>query len=100
MLQPKQARFAQMCAHLILHAELLGYTVTFGDAFRYPDCPYGAEHSLHKQRLALDLNVFRDGIYLRKGYDDLGEYWESIGGSWGGRFNDDNHFSLEHEGRM
>ena len=98
MLQPKQAKFAHMCALLILHAEQLGYTVTFGDAYRYHDCPYGAKDSLHKQRLALDLNVFRDGIYLRKGYDDLGEYWESIGGSWGGRFNDDNHFSLEHGG--
>jgi len=29
----------------------------------------------------------------------LGLYWESIGGSWGGRFGDGNHFSLEHEGR-
>ncbi|HAO1973206.1 TPA: M15 family peptidase, partial [Escherichia coli] len=29
-----------------------------------------------------------------------GEYWESIGGTWGGRFSraDGNHFSLEHNG--
>ncbi|HBJ0947911.1 TPA: M15 family metallopeptidase, partial [Escherichia coli] len=30
-----------------------------------------------------------------------GEYWESLGGSWGGRFKsrpDGNHFSLEHNG--
>jgi hypothetical protein len=25
-------------------------------------------------------------------------FWESIGGSWGGRFNDGNHYSLEHRG--
>ena len=30
--------------------------------------------------------------------NELGEYWESIGGSWGGRFNDGNHYSLEHNG--
>lgn len=31
----------------------------------------------------------------------LGQYWESLGGSWGGRFKsrpDGNHFSLEHDG--
>ena len=88
-----------MVALLILHAEALGYEVTFGDAYRFPDHPYGKKHSLHKQRLAVDLNIFRDNIYLRGGYKDLGEYWESIGGTWGGRFDDDNHFSLEHEGR-
>ncbi|MGO3686517.1 MAG: M15 family metallopeptidase, partial [Proteus vulgaris] len=34
-------------------------------------------------------------------YKELGEYWESLGGSWGGRFKtrpDGNHFSLEHNG--
>lgn len=29
----------------------------------------------------------------------IGEYWESIGGAWGGRFNDGNHYSLGHGGR-
>jgi hypothetical protein len=55
---------------------------------------------LHKSRLAIDLNVFRDGKYLTTGeqYTDLGEFWESIGGAWGGRFNDGNHFSFEHNG--
>jgi hypothetical protein len=55
---------------------------------------------LHKSRLAVDLNVFRDGKYLTTGeqYADLGEFWESIGGAWGGRFNDGNHFSFEHNG--
>lgn len=32
------------------------------------------------------------------GHKLLGEYWESIGGTWGGRFNDGNHYSLEHNG--
>ncbi len=99
MLQPKQATFARMVALLILQAGVLGYEVTFGHAYRCGDCKVGLDKSLHKIRLAVDLNVFKDGEYLPGGYDDLGEWWESIGGSWGGRFgDDDNHFSLSHGG--
>jgi hypothetical protein len=49
----------------------------------------------------VDFNLFRDGQWLSKSDDHkfLGEYWESIGGSWGGRFGDGNHYSLAHEGR-
>lgn len=96
----KQHQFAQAVARLLQEAERLGYQVTFGDAYRDPRCPYGHPTSLHKQRLAIDLNVFRDGKYLTTGeqYTDLGEFWESIGGAWGGRFNDGNHFSFEHNG--
>ena len=56
--------------------------------------------SNHKVRLALDLNLFKDGRYLSatSDHEPLGEYWESIGGAWGGRFDDGNHYSLEHEG--
>ena len=71
--------------------------LTFGDAYRDPRVmfPYGKPHSLHKSRLAIDFNVFKDGRYLSgQGYPSLGEFWESIGGSWGGRWGDPNHFSL------
>lgn len=97
----KQSHFAESAARLILRAITLGYEVTLGDAYRDPRCPYGHPHSLHRMRLAIDLNLFRDGIYLTEteDYRELGEYWESIGGSWGGRFDDGNHFSFEHEGR-
>ena len=50
----------------------------------------------------MDFNLFKDGKYLTatEDYTQLGEYWESLGGCWGGRFSsaDGNHFSLEHEG--
>jgi hypothetical protein len=48
----------------------------------------------------LDLNLFKDGKYLAltEDHKPLGEWWESQGGAWGGRFNDGNHYSLEHEG--
>lgn len=96
----KQHRFTQMVARLLLHADALGYQVTFGDAYRSPNVTYGHPNSLHRRRLAIDINLFKDGKWLKNTEDHLplGEYWESIGGSWGGRFKDGNHYSLEHEG--
>ena len=97
-----------MVALLILQAEQLGYRITLGDAYRDPRVfgrlgeqkGYGRSKSLHKQRLAIDLNLFKDGDFLQTTEDHkpLGLYWESIGGTWGGRFDDGNHYSLDHEG--
>jgi hypothetical protein len=96
----KQQRFVHMITMLIQHAEYIGYKLTFGDAYRDERCPYGHPYSLHRKRLAIDLNLYKDGHWLKKTEDHLllGEYWESIGGTWGGRFKDGNHYSLEHEG--
>ncbi|MBB9356801.1 M15 family metallopeptidase, partial [Escherichia coli] len=62
----------------------------------------GIRNSLHTLRLAVDFNLFINGEYQADtdAYRPLGEYWESIGGTWGGRFSraDGNHFSLEHNG--
>ena len=99
-LREKQSRFVRMVARLINKANELGYELTFGDAYRDPRCAYGNSFSLHRKRLAIDFNLFKDGIWYRATEDHrpLGEFWESIGGSWGGRFNDGNHYSIEHEG--
>lgn len=99
-LRTKQSQFLHMTQLLIAYAHMLGYELTYGDAKRPDDCTYGRPQSLHKKRLALDLNLFKDGVYLSSTEDhvQLGEFWEFIGGSWGGRFNDGNHYSLEHEG--
>lgn len=104
----KQRKFPPMVAKLIEFAYANGYEITFGDAFRDPRLHgpvgvkqgYGHAKSAHKQRLAVDLNLFKDGKYLTStdDYTLLGEFWESLGGAWGGRFNDGNHFSIEHEG--
>tara|TARA_R110000772_G_scaffold51809_7_gene118893 strand:+ start:2312 stop:2656 length:345 start_codon:yes stop_codon:yes gene_type:complete len=109
----KQAKFAVMVAQLILWASENGYRVTLGDAYRDPRVfgmfgtfrGYGRRTSLHKRRLAIDLNLFKQDDagqwrYCDRGDDHtpLGEKWESMGGSWGGRFNDGNHYSLEHDG--
>lgn len=105
----KQRRFTRMIAQLIEYAYSQGYELTFGDAYRDPRVhgqvgqkkSYSSANSLHKERLAVDFNLFKDGVYLTRTEDHkpLGEYWESIGGTWGGRFNDGNHYSLEHGGR-
>jgi hypothetical protein len=104
----KQRDFTLMISKLITFAYGKGYELTFGDAYRDPRLHgglgekkgYGHYKSNHKQRLAVDFNLFKDGVYLTSTEDHrvLGEYWESIGGTWGGRFNDGNHYSLEHNG--
>ena len=99
-LREKQAQFVVMIGQLITQATTMGYTLSFGDAYRDPRVPYGHPTSLHKMRLALDFNLFKDGIFLARTEDHrpLGEWWESIGGTWGGRFQDGNHYSLAYGG--
>jgi hypothetical protein len=107
-LRQKQSKFARMVGELISKAYELGFEVTLGDAYRDPRLHgavgekkgYGHSKSCHKIRLAIDLNLFKDGVFLTTtaGHQPLGEWWESVGGTWGGRFNDANHYSLEHEG--
>lgn len=97
-LREKQSKFVRMVALLIQYAYEKGYEITFGDAAAMSG---HKNNSCHYIRLAIDLNLFKDGKYLSLTEDHrpLGEFWESLGGSWGGRFNDGNHYSLEHEGR-
>lgn len=106
----KQQLFTVMIGNLIHWAEEKGYRLTFGEAYRTPEQAAlnarkgsGISNSLHTQRLAVDFNLFINGQYMTRteDYRPLGEFWESIGGSWGGRFKsnpDGNHFSLEHNG--
>ena len=112
-LRQTQSKFAVMVANLIIFARDCGYEVTFGDAYRDPRVfgemgvkqGYGEANSCHKLRLAVDLNLFIDGVYRPDvdAYKILGEFWERQGGSWGGRFaganaGDANHFSMAWEG--
>lgn len=104
----KQRKFTRMVADLIIKAYDLGYEISLGDAYRDPrlhgnigvKLGYGHSKSCHKVRLAIDLNLFKDGKFLEgsNSHKELGEWWEAQGGTWGGRFNDGNHYSLEHEG--
>ena len=97
----KQEQFSRMVVGLLAKAHTLGFEVRIGHVERCKDCPVGRKTSLHKSRLAIDLHLFKDGVYLTEtsDHEPLGLYWESIGGSWGGRFKDGNHYSLTHQGR-
>jgi hypothetical protein len=65
----------------------------------------GIANSLHSERLAIDLNIFRAGVWLEDGadYADLGEWWCSLGPDhcWGQNFKgrkDGNHWSISPDG--
>jgi hypothetical protein len=94
--------FTKCVARLLLRMEEDGYDVSFGDAYRDPRAPYGHPNSAHKKRLAIDLNLFKDGAYLSLTEDhaEFGEYWKTLHplARWGGDFEDGNHYSFEHEG--
>jgi hypothetical protein len=70
-----------------------GYEVTPGDM--YPSKFKHRRNSWHEKGLAIDLNLFKDGKYLTKTRDHkfAGKFWESIGGTWGGLWQDGNHYS-------
>ena len=104
----RQCQFAAMVPRLIDHARALGFRVKLGEAYRSPEeaarlaaLRKGIRKSLHTDALAIDLHLFIGETYCARTEDhrDLGEWWESQGGSWGGRFGDGNHYSLEWEGR-
>lgn len=106
-----QEQFAQGAAKLIQQAATLGYTVTLGEAWRTPeqaqwdaDHGSGIVHSLHLQRLAIDLNFFKGGQLIKDGSQlaDIGAWWKNLGPAycWGGDFSrpDGNHFSITPDG--
>ena len=109
-LRKKQTEFARLVPRLIDKAFELGFEVTLGDAYRDPRVhgimgvrkSYSHPKSAHKIKLALDLNLFKDGEYLEQTEDHrpLGEWWEQQhpDARWGGRFDDGNHYSFENAG--
>ncbi len=107
----KQREFAYHVSLLIQHIYANGYTVTLGDAYRDPrvhgqmgeKIAYGRAKSAHKQRLAIDLNLFdmeKTFLTTTEDHKPFGEYWESLhpDNVWGGRFDDGNHYSRRHGG--
>jgi len=118
MLSVKQHEFCRMVALLIQYGTQRGYEFSFGDAWALNTWPIidvipqvglislsfikklrqraHSRHSFHYKRLAIDLNLFKNGKWLRDTNDhiELGEFWESMGGTWGGRWGDGNHYSL------
>lgn len=111
-LRDQQILFAKLLPELIEQAFALGYDVVLGEVYRTPEQAAlnaergtGIRDSLHCYRLAIDLLLFRSGVWLQTSsdYEPLGAWWEQrhVLARWGGRFQrpDGGHFSLEWEGR-
>ena len=111
-LAEKQRRFPLVLARLLLDLDARGYEVTMGECWRTNEQAQwnslhgkGITNSLHCVRLAVDLNLFKDGRYLvrTEEYAEAGSLWESYSTDeyqcvWGGAFGDGNHFSISHGG--
>lgn len=104
-----QQKFAEMSVSLYQFILTKGWKFTYGETYRSPikaeenaEAHTGIANSLHTLKLAVDLNIF-NSVGMFETFEDfrpIGEYWESIGGSWGGRFKnqDCDHFSLSFNG--
>jgi hypothetical protein len=97
----KQELFAELFAQHIVWLYEQGYKVRIGDVWAREGHIANSNHYI---KLAGDINLFKDGEYLTKTeqHKESGDKWESRHElcRWGGRFNDGNHYSLIHHGRM
>jgi len=105
-IRERQSVFVLNIALLIQHTYSIGYELTFGEALRTPEqqaiyIKNGRSktiNSKHLTRLAIDLNLFKDGVYLTatEDYRLLGDYWKNLNQEnvWGGDFGDGNHFQM------
>ena len=93
-LSRKQRDFTAALTKLLTWAHDLGYEFTLGDAAAKDG---HSAKSFHYKRLAIDLNLFIGDKYQRttEAHRPIGEKWETLGGTWGGRFHnkDGNHYS-------
>jgi hypothetical protein len=106
-LREQQSLFVKLVGILIEWSYQNGYELTFAEAWRSSaEAQLNAKDgagiacSLHMERLAIDLNLFKNGDFLTEAadYRPMGEYWKSLHelARWGGDFPhvDADHFSL------
>ena len=105
-LSEKQSVFTFNIASLIQFAYKNGFVLTFGEVFRtleqqeiyFKSGRSKTMNSRHLQRLAVDFNLFKDGVLLNdaKIIQPLGEYWITLNTDnvWGGDWNR-NHSTLD-----
>ena len=112
-LNQAQFEFMEDLAKLLNYIYAQGYTCSGAELYRTPEQAAlnakkgtGVAKSAHMQRLAIDLNLFKDGIYLQESdaHKPFGDYWKllRIDNRWGGDFKrkDGNHYSKEYNGIM
>lgn len=103
----QQADFLRALCHLVLWADSQGYTLTLGEAERpaileqlYAKLGKGIRDSQHRDRLAVDLHLYVDGIYQddSAAHARIGAKWQQLDkrARWGGRFPkpDGNHYEF------
>ena len=107
-----QRRHVEYVGKLIAFVYAQGYELSWGEAFRTSEqAQWDAEHgtgilrSVHCDRLAVDLQLFSEGVYLTDpmDYQFMGTFWKQLDPlcRWGGDFQtvDADHFSLTYGGR-
>ena len=98
-LSQKQRRFSLLVSKLIDWAYDNGYEVVLGHAYRtkgeqlvyFNSGASKVRVGKHPKCLAIDLNVYKDNVYLTEtpDYKPLGDFWKSLdpecvwGGDWG-----------------
>lgn len=107
-LREKQSTFIKNVAKLIIWAFEQGYELTAGELFRTEEQQQlylksgksKAQRSRHQDRLAIDLNLFIDGVYKtdKESYKPLAEYWKSLNQDNVAGYDfgwDANHFEMK-----
>lgn len=87
-LSEKQRIFSLNVAKLIIWAYEHGYEITFGEALRtqeqqkiyYDSGKSKTMNSGHLNKLAVDLNLFKDGVYVSdsESHKPLHNYWNTL----------------------
>ena len=95
----KQFQFCEILPKLLEEILRRGYKYTLGCAY----CVKERHHrngSCHYVRLAIDINLFKDGVWLKdgSGHDELHDFWLKLGGAKPVP-GDLNHYSVEYLGR-
>jgi hypothetical protein len=104
-----QRQYPPCLAHLILHIYSQGYQCSMGESYvgdtDGKDGDHDGPHRKdggHYKRIATDLNVFKDGMWLKTGNEPiwpvLGRFWESLHPNARWTASDPNHFGFFHKG--
>ena len=114
-LRARRCLFTFNLARLIAWVNMQkGYTCSLSEALRpqwvaekYAKEGKGSRVSLHIDGLAVDLNIYSEGVYLTKSedYEFAGAYWKTLDpdNRWGGdieSLRDGNHFSCSPDKRI
>lgn len=105
----QQMIFARNVAKLLSYISKMQFSFTLGEVYRTPTQAAlyaqegkGITHSLHCDRLAIDIFIFKDKKYLTdsEDYATIGAYWKTLHilNGWGGDFKtipDGNHFQMQ-----